>query len=135
METGTTKGKCYFCENEAHGSCCWPTEDFQVIKVTELKVGDLVKRWKCAHQEVHESTSRAYVHTLIKTPDKVLVALHIQPRQGISRFKNFTADLNAQVRALRKGVCGVPVCENHLAARGPGIYVCRDHWSAWEQTA
>ncbi len=125
--------RCHFCGEPAHGKCCWPVEAFVPVAAKDLKEGDDV----CRLDETSPRGRGAYISDLCLAPGgrKMYVRIMILHKNGRSRSKRVMAPINNTFRAKRKGVCGLPVCENHLQARGPGVYVCEQHWHSWSLVA
>lgn len=127
------KPQCNFCVEDSHGACGWPTKAFVEDKIENLHEGDIVRRM---HDKPKQRYGVAKVGELKPLPSGAIgVELRIRQKNGNTKYKRFLAMGWHKMKVERLVPCGLPACESHLAARGPGIYVCRDHWLAWEQVA
>lgn len=130
---GLVMAQCSFCSEEAHGPCAWPVERWVEREASELVPGEIVRRHK---ENEADAAHTIRVDSVSKLDEMLLrVVVVIKPKSGEPLMKMFETNTFQLVRVLRKVPCGALACENHLAARGPGIYNCRDHWMAWENVA
>lgn len=130
---GVGKLPCHWCEEEAHGSCSWPTEQWVEREAGELQVGDHMRR----HNET--AADLLYdirVRDLTKLDEHLIrVDVILKPKVGLALERRFETNTFCMVRVIRKAPCGKQCCENHLQARAPGVYVCREHWDSWLKIA
>lgn len=76
------------------------------------------------------------VRELTRLDDMLLrVTVLVKPMIGPRVEMHFEVNSFNMVRVQRMAPCGKPVCESHLQARGPGVYVCQDHYLDWEKIA
>lgn len=121
---------CHFCSEPAHGSCVWPVERFDEAEVGQLKEGDVIRRFD---ESKRTDWSVATVERLERLVGGVIrVSLSIRTKAWSVRGKTFEANDFSRCRVKVKVPCGVPVCECHIQIRGPGHYICKDHWFAFE---
>lgn len=124
---------CHFCAAPAHGPCNWPVEKFFNSVYGDLEVGDVVRR-------IRPYRTDAYSVATVEKLQRILggwirVGLMIRVNKKPPKPKAFDVLPDSPVRVLRMGVCGQLACENCLAARGPGIYHCSEHWLSWQAVA
>jgi len=124
---------CSYCEKEAHGTCSWPVEQFVEAELSDVKVGDTVARWP---RDERKTSGVAMVQDYHGMGGGIMrIELRIKYPGRPFRTKTFDGNHFSRIRVLRMAPCGLAVCEAHLQARGPGVYVCRDHFFAWEKIA
>ena len=75
--------KCSFCEEEAHGKCSWPVEAYVEAEVSELKVGDQVRRW-----QEREGRERWFAQVMsVSNLDAQPMDRALGPEHGVVRMK------------------------------------------------
>ena len=120
---------CEFCgEAEGLDRCDWPVMDFVPMRVRDLQVGDLVRRFNLARavaeavEEIVDFEGSGRRHLVLRIA-------------GTERRKVLTESGLAAIRIKRATVCGLVCCWRCRAERGDGRVVCSEHWKAWEKVA
>jgi hypothetical protein len=108
---------------------------FQVMKIEDLVLGDIVrrfvdKRMKLPPAEVMEICD--FPGDAVLRPRRTVI---IRIRSRTPRFKTFNNAVTSRVRILRPGECGELCCELHAREVDDGLHYCANHWRAWEAVA
>lgn len=128
--------KCFYCDDEAHGSCMWSVEKFAPIKASDLSIGDRIS--STTLNEVNDAFIIRVRHLQHDSPTHMVVHILMRPINS-ARYSEMRPAIDAhpdsEVLVWRPAPCERPACEKHIQIRGPKVYICEEHWMAWEKVA
>jgi len=120
--------RCEFCgSTECLTTCDWPVMDFVVMRLRDLEVGDLVRRFGDLRKR---GPARVVELQDFAEEGRRRVVLAIG-----ERCKVFTDSIFAAIRIKRDCKCGRVCCERCRCWRGPGAEYCAEHWRLTEAAA
>lgn len=136
------KPACHFCGAKSAGVCGWKYWHWVVVPVSELIVGERVRRWS---EEAPRSGKVATLVAILATmalpgraakltgsPTQSMVELEIGKPDGPKSMRRYWIQF---AKADRFVPCGLPACKACSANRMGGARACREHWHAWEKVA